>query len=153
MSIRKILIVDDEEDIRDILRRQFAGLGREVETAGSAAEALEALGRDSFDVMLMDLHMPDVSGSELLVRARSAAPGTSIVVLTGYAGCLEGRRLRKLGARAVLSKPAGIEVLTEVIERIAHGAADNGDGAEEVAEGSSASDWSGMGMLENWRKA
>jgi CheY-like chemotaxis protein len=120
MSIQKILIVDDEEDIRNILRRQFAGLGHEVEIAGSAAEALEALGRDSFDAILLDLHMPNGSGTELLGRVKGAAPGAAVVVLTGYAGCLERRRLAAMGASEVLSKPVATEILLDTLGRLAH---------------------------------
>jgi CheY-like chemotaxis protein len=150
MSIRKILIVDDEEDIRDILRRQFAGLGREVETAGSAAEALEILGRDSFDVMLMDLRMPDVSGSELLVRARSTAPGTELVVLTGYAGCLESRRLREMGASEVLLKPVSTAVLGDTFRRLASARGRNTHSMKTAVVVSGSSATGEMRPFENW---
>jgi CheY-like chemotaxis protein len=98
----------------------------------------------------MDLRMPDVSGSELLVRARSTAPGTELVVLTGYAGCLESRRLREMGASEVLLKPVSTAVLGDTFRRLASARGRNTHSMKTAVVVSGSSATGEMRPFENW---
>lgn len=82
----KILVVDDEPDLRFLLRRLFEGNGHQVAEAGNGHEALEAVRESPPDVVVTDLMMPVMDGTELIRRLR-ADPATSeipIAVVTGH---------------------------------------------------------------------
>ena len=96
----RILVVDDEPDLRYILRRIFERAGHEVADAGNGATALEAVHRSLPDLMVTDMMMPVMGGAELIRRLR-ADPATAllpILAVTGDAHLAEG-------SDAVLSKP------------------------------------------------
>jgi CheY-like chemotaxis protein len=98
--LSKILVVDDEPDLRFILRRIFEGTGHEVADASNGAEALECVGRSRPDLVVTDMMMPVMAGAELIHRLR-ADPATAqlpILAVTGD-GQLAG------AADAVLPKP------------------------------------------------
>ncbi|MGB8510964.1 MAG: ATP-binding protein [Pyrinomonadaceae bacterium] len=84
LPARRVLVVDDEELVRDVLVEMLRELGQDVTEAGGGDEALERLARESFDLMLTDLSMPGVDGLTLAARARRLAPGMRIVLATGY---------------------------------------------------------------------
>ncbi len=81
----KILIVDDEEGLRAVLKILLGKEGYQVRTAGSGAEALKALEEESFHVVLTDIKMPGMSGIELLKNVRERDPNLPVVIMTAFA--------------------------------------------------------------------
>ena len=80
----RVLVVDDNEGVLDLLRDVLGGLGHQVEVAESADEALGLIERGSFDVVVADIVMPGRSGIELLHAVRAATPRVPVIVITGY---------------------------------------------------------------------
>jgi two-component system, cell cycle response regulator CpdR len=83
--VARILIADDEEAIRSLAARALSQDGHEVTTAGDGAEAIDALGRQPFDLLLADIRMPVMDGIALALATARDHPGTTIVLMTGYA--------------------------------------------------------------------
>ncbi len=100
-----ILIVDDEEVVRLSHARVLSTPYCQVETAGNGAEALHALERQSFDVVLLDLRMPEMGGLEVLRVIKERWPESEVVVITGYASIETAKEAVRLGAYDYLAKP------------------------------------------------
>lgn len=111
------LVVDDNEDIRDVFSRLVERAGHLVSTAGDGAEAVDLCQRASFDVMLLDLTMPRMNGVEVVRWLRAhpeVAPAMRVVVISAWAG--EHRAvLQELGIETVMQKPLRIQQLTDLI--------------------------------------
>lgn len=116
-----ILIVDDEEAMRDACRQVLTADGLILEEASSGEEALEALRRGSFDLVILDLKMPRVDGLQILQCLREDSPGTAVVVITGYATVESAVEAMKLGAADFLPKPFTPEVLRLTVRRAFRG--------------------------------
>ena len=114
----RFLVVDDNEDIRDVFCRLVERAGHVASTAADGQEAVEVLERESFDVMLLDLTMPRMNGVDVVrwIRAHpDVAPSMRIVVISAWAG--EHRAvLQELGVVTVMQKPLRIQQLTDLIE-------------------------------------
>lgn len=114
----RFLVVDDNEDIRDVFCRLVERAGHVASTAADGQEAVEVLERESFDVMLLDLTMPRMNGVDVVrwIRAHpDVAPAMRIVVISAWAG--EHRAvLQELGVVTVMQKPLRIQQLTDLIE-------------------------------------
>ena len=108
----EILVVEDERDIRDVLRRYLERAGFAVLTTGSGAEALTLLDTSMPDLVLLDLGLPDVDGLEVL---RAARPRVPVIVLTARAGIDDRIRGLQLGADDYVVKPFSP---TEVVLRV-----------------------------------
>ena len=100
-----ILVVDDEEGLREFLAEALLTDGHSVTTAADGQEALDLLGRQGFDLLLTDLKMPRVDGLELVRRARADLPEMEVVVLTAHASVDSAVEAMKLGAYDYLEKP------------------------------------------------
>jgi DNA-binding NtrC family response regulator len=113
----KILVVDDEINIREALAAILGDEGYEVEALASAEEAMSALGGDYFHVVISDMRMGGASGLELLRWIRINCPETEIILLTAF-GSVEGAvQAMKLGAYDYLSKPVDRRRLSLLIEK------------------------------------
>ena len=112
----RVLVVDDNEDVRHLLSLMLQQLGHRADHATDGAEALELLSATDYDVMLLDLSMPGMSGEDVLRRLSEEppAPGLRVVVVSAYAGALV-ETLQELGASAVLSKPLDKAELRKVL--------------------------------------
>ncbi len=111
----KILVVDDEENIRTILKRTFQKEGYSVFTASSGNEALNELHRTSFDLVITDLRIPDGDGLRLLKQINSLYPDTMVMVITAYASTESAVEAMKSGAIDYIVKPINIEELRIVV--------------------------------------
>lgn len=80
----KLLVVDDEPTILVLIRTLFEHRGMRVVTAAGPEAALQALAAESFDVLLVDKHMPVMSGLELIAKVRTTTPDISVVLMTAY---------------------------------------------------------------------
>jgi DNA-binding NtrC family response regulator len=113
----KILVVDDEVNIREALAALLEGDGYRVTSAASGEKALEELNQDQFDVVISDLRMDGRSGLDLLRWLRETSPATEMIILTAY-GTVEGAvEAMKLGAYDYLSKPVDRRRLALLIQK------------------------------------
>jgi len=78
-----ILVIDDEELIRDLLSRSLPKRGYEVTTAATGAEALQMVGREQFSLVLLDIVLPDFDGMDILVSIRENHPDLPVFIMTG----------------------------------------------------------------------
>src|SRR5437763_4825151 len=115
----RILLVDDEPALRELLRATFEGADVTVDEAGSGLEAEERIRRRRPDVVVLDLRMPGMSGPELCARLKRDARTADIpiVLLTG-ADAEEGRRAQRAGAAALVRKPFSPLGLLSVVQRV-----------------------------------
>ena len=111
----KVLLVDDEEDFREILTQRMADRGLEVDGAESGMKALEMVDSKSYDAIILDLAMPEMDGIETLERLLKKNPNLQVIVLTGHATIEKGVTAVKMGAADFLEKPAEIESLMKKI--------------------------------------
>jgi two-component system, response regulator RegA len=103
---QSILVVDDDELLRQQLARAFERRGLEVRSAAGVQEAQRLLEEDSPELAVVDLKMPDGSGLKLVEMLHSADPNTKIVVLTGYGSIATAIDAVRMGATYYLQKPA-----------------------------------------------
>lgn len=111
----KILVVDDEENIRTIIKRAFQKEGFIVNTASSGNEALKELSKTSYDLVITDLKMPDGDGINLLKQIHSLYPETMVMVITAYASTESAVEAMKAGAIDYIVKPINIEELRIIV--------------------------------------
>jgi two-component system cell cycle response regulator CpdR len=114
----KILIVDDEQFVRDLLAKVLRRRGHDVTLADDAQGALDALGRETFDVLLTDVVMPGLDGFGLLRRVKSADPSMKVIVLTGYARKQSISDFLLFGADDYLTKPFQVHELVAAVDRV-----------------------------------
>lgn len=106
----RVLIVDDEVNIRSLLRTVLEAQNYAVEEAPDGKEALSKVQQDCPDVMLTDIVMPDIEGIELIRMIRKVTPGLRIIAMSGASdGYLHAARV--LGADATIQKPIDIDAL------------------------------------------
>jgi putative nucleotidyltransferase with HDIG domain len=112
----RILVVDDElgprEALRMILRDDY-----EVVTAGNGNQALDYLDSTEFDLVILDIRMPDISGIDLLAKVKKKAPETEVVMITAYASVDTATNALRNGALDYLIKPFEISAVREVVEK------------------------------------
>lgn len=118
MAKARILAVDDQRYFRELLSGMLAAEGFEAETAASGEEALQILDASDFDVVLTDLVMPGMDGTELVHRIRQDDPDQDIVVITGVVDVKTAVDAMKLGATDYLLKPFDKRTLACTIETI-----------------------------------
>jgi DNA-binding NtrC family response regulator len=112
----KVLIVDDEERFRSTMRKLLLAEGLEASTCGSAIQALEELSNNHYDIVILDVQMPDMTGVEALPEIKQVDPDIEVIVLTGHASVDTARSIIKNGAYDYLLKPYSMETLLEKIE-------------------------------------
>ncbi len=127
---QRILVVDDSESTREVLRRNLEAEGYTVQAAVGVGHALEHLQTGPFDLVITDLRMPEVSGLELVRHVRENLPDTEVIMVTGYASVEGAVEAVKTGAEEYLSKPfTDNELLSAVgraLTKLGHRRAGNG---------------------------
>jgi DNA-binding NtrC family response regulator len=113
----RILVVDDEASIRDILTRRFTQWGHDVVTAPGAEAAVEAMAAQPADIVFSDVIMPLFDGVWLAEQVRNRWPGTVIVAVSGAQEMATVVKMRKFGAVDYVTKPIGREMLHQALER------------------------------------
>jgi DNA-binding NtrC family response regulator len=115
----KILIVDDEQDFREVLSERLGARGIEVEDVSSGQNALEKVRESEYDAIILDLAMPEMDGIETLEKILQIRPSSQVIMLTGHASIQKGVEAVKKGAADFIEKPAELEELLKKIE-LAH---------------------------------
>ena len=113
--MRRILVVDDEPSMRELLVIMLTKEGYDVVTADSRASAAKALARGPVDMVITDVRLPDGDGMEILRHVKAAAPETAVVVMTAYGSTESAVGAMKLGAHDYLTKPFDVEELKIVV--------------------------------------
>ncbi len=113
----RILVVDDEPDIREILEDFLTPRGHEVEAVGTAEEALARLAPGHFAAMILDLKLPGRDGLALLAEVRGLDPELAVIIITGYATADSAIVALRRGADDYLQKPFELESLAAALER------------------------------------
>jgi len=113
----RILVVDDEEDLRQGLAETLQGEGHQVETAAEGWGALEQARALRFDLALVDLKMPGMDGMVVLDQLKQLSPETLVVMITGHATVESAVAAMKLGAYDYLAKPFKLEQVRLVVRR------------------------------------
>jgi CheY-like chemotaxis protein len=111
-----VLVVDDEEAIRNLLRRQLAGWGYSVRTASTAMDALELMRAEPAVIALVDLRMPGHDGMWLTERIHEQWPRAAVVIITGLDDVEVIENSKKLGIVGYVRKPFARELLRQALE-------------------------------------
>jgi len=114
----KILVVDDKEQMREVLRKFLAAENYAVATAENAAEALKKFDETRFDVVLSDIKMPGMDGTELLAEILKKAPRTIVILMTAFGSIEAAVAAIKLGAADYVSKPFQMDDVLFRISRV-----------------------------------
>jgi two-component system response regulator HydG len=114
-----ILVVDDDETVRETLADYFDALGYVVRTAATATAGRQAAAEHAPDVVLVDLRLPDANGLTLLEALRADDPELGVIVLTGHADVPTAVRAMQQGALDFLEKPVDLEALAVAVTRAA----------------------------------
>lgn len=116
--MKKILIVDDDAELRASLSEILRGAGYYIDEAASGKEAIEKATLSDFDIALLDLIMPRMSGIDALIELRRVNPKTKIIMLTAFATVENAIEAIKKGASEYISKPFKINELLTTIRRV-----------------------------------
>ena len=109
---RNVLVVDDEEVVRLSYLRSLEGARCDVEAVADGREALRAMERSAFDLVMLDLRMPGVDGMTVLRTIKERWPESEVVVVTGYPSIESAKEAIRLGASDYLAKPVGPEEIS-----------------------------------------
>ncbi len=113
----RILVVDDEADVRWVLRSALEGRGYQVDEAASGEEALSRLASRRYDLLLLDLRMEGLNGVNVMERVRISRPRLPIIILTGYATLESAIAAVRCGAADYLLKPVSIHEIARAVQR------------------------------------
>jgi DNA-binding NtrC family response regulator len=113
----RILFVDDERSLQEFMRTELPRLGHDVVVCPNGSTALAAIAQQSFDVAILDIRMPDISGIDVLQRLKQIAPDTEAVMMTGYASEESMVQAMRLGACDYLRKPCKMSEIEAVLLR------------------------------------
>ncbi len=114
----RILVVDDEEALRTVLSTELSSEGYEVSTAADGSEAIELVKDNDYDLILLDIKMPNVDGFEVLKYVKGGKPDIKVIMLTGFADLKNAIESKRLGAEDFVSKPYDLVDLLTTIERV-----------------------------------
>jgi len=116
----KILVVEDEKDLREIYKEQLERLGYQVITSANGQDALKVFKEKPkyFDFVLSDHSMPGMTGSELAKEILTIRPNLPIIIATGYADLMSTDEVYSLGVKECLVKPVNMKVLNESIQNL-----------------------------------
>ncbi len=115
MTARRVLIVDDEADIRDLLEMTLMRMGLETATAADLKEAYMRLETGHYDLCLSDMQLPDGLGLELLTHIGKSYPGTPVAVITAHGSAENAVAALKAGAFDYLAKPVSLQQLRDLV--------------------------------------
>ena len=115
MYAPRILVVDDDEQIRNLFRRILEEVGYSITTVSSAYRALMELREGSYEALVADLSIPDMDGFELMKTARKECPHLKVLIVSGFMGGAMLDLATALGAHATLDKLLAPELLLPVV--------------------------------------
>jgi len=117
MKSLKILVIDDESVICDACDLVLTEKGHTVDYCKTGKTGLRAIERGAYDVILLDMKLPDIDGMEILETIRAEMPAPYMIVMTGYSTMSNAVQAMKLGAAEYLAKPFTDDELIEAVEK------------------------------------
>jgi excisionase family DNA binding protein len=115
-----VLVVDDDPDLQDLFRRFLRKIGFSRVIVGTAKEALRSLGKQNFDLMFLDLKLPDAPGDQVFKTAKQIHPDLNVIVVTGYPDSEILDRILQVSPVTVLKKPLKVEQLNQAVKILVH---------------------------------
>lgn len=115
---KKILIIDDEKNLLKVLSDFLTRNGFQVQTAQEGGKGIDLYQKEHFDVVVLDLKLPDIDGVELLKELQKINSLLKVVVLTGYSEVKTYLATMESGACEYMSKPVDLELFKDVIDQI-----------------------------------
>ena len=119
--VKRILVVDDEENTRIGLSKLLSQEGFQVESAANGNDALEMLGQHKINLVISDINMPDMNGLVFLRELSRKFPSTNVIMITAYGGVESYLEAMNLGAYEYLHKPVRLDELRSVMKKIFNG--------------------------------
>ncbi len=113
----RILIVDDEQGIRELLTIELAKLGHTIDTASNGEEAISKIQSEKYDVVITNIKMPKHDGLEVLDTVKKVSPETEVIMITGYATVENAVEAMKNGAYDFIQKPFNIDEVIALLEK------------------------------------
>jgi two-component system, NtrC family, response regulator PilR len=114
-SVPRVLVVDDEADLRELLELTLVGMGLDVDCAASVTQAKQYLSTHSYGLCLTDMRLPDGNGLELVEHLNEKFPNLPVAVLTAYGSAENAVAALKAGAFDYLSKPVALDALRNLV--------------------------------------
>ena len=112
----KVLVIDDEEYIREVLQELLSAKGHLVELASDGEEGLAKLKKGEYDVVITDLGMPGISGWDVAKEVKDISPETKVVLATGWGSQYQGRDYKSRGVDMVVSKPFDMQAILGIVK-------------------------------------
>jgi len=113
----KVLLVDDEKEMVTALAERLSLRDVDAEWVTSGKDAIAMLGKNHFDVLVLDVKMPGMSGLETMEEIQKIKPESKIIFLTGHGSTADREACEKAGASSYLMKPIDIEILIDEITK------------------------------------
>lgn len=113
----KILVIDDKESIVEILSTALSASGYDVETALDGKSAIEMIISDNFDLILCDVNLPDMSGTEILKKAKQMKLPPTVIMITAYGSIENAIECMKFGADDYVTKPFNLDEIKEIVKK------------------------------------
>jgi DNA-binding NtrC family response regulator len=115
----RVLFVDDEKSLQEFMRSELPRLGHEVTVCPDGRAALKVLEKSTFDVAILDLRMPGMTGIEVLEQLKQVAPDTEALVMTGHASMETAIEAMRLGAFDYITKPCKLVEIEAILQKVA----------------------------------
>lgn len=112
-----LLVVDDEASIRRLIEKELSSDRRLIQSAGTVADALSLFKQEKFDVVVLDMRLPDGNGLDVLVQLQQIAPEIQVIIITGHGDVDNAVQAMKLGAYDYITKPFELERLELIVEK------------------------------------
>jgi CheY-like chemotaxis protein len=112
----KILVVDNEEDQRRLISVILTQFGYTVKAVSSAEIALKAIASEKYQLIITDLIMPEMEGTELCERIKRIRPDAKVYAISGHIGLYDDNKLAQFGFDGIIHKPIGMNTLRETIK-------------------------------------
>jgi DNA-binding NtrC family response regulator len=113
-----ILLIDDEEPVREALLLLLKNAGYRTSSCGSGSSAFQLLANEQFDIVITDLFLPDVNGIDILKKVKELSPAIEVILITGHASAETAVRAMKEGAFDYITKPLNFEELRVIIGKV-----------------------------------
>jgi DNA-binding NtrC family response regulator len=115
---QRVLLVDDEPRVRQLLAQYLTRDGHSVETAMNGRDGLEKFSAEKFDVVITDRAMPEMSGDQLAIAIKQVAPEMPVILITGFGELMNATGERPEGVEIVLGKPVTLAALRQAIAEV-----------------------------------
>ena len=118
-----VLVVDDDPDLQELFKAFLKKIGFSRVVVGTAKDAIHSLRKQKFDLMFLDLQLPDGTGDEVYKTAKQIDPDLNVIVITGYPDSEMLDRILQISPVTVLKKPLKIEQLNQTVKILGHSTA------------------------------